>query len=273
MKTIIYYFTGTGNSLAVAKKIATVIGDCEPVPIASLMNTGDTIVPQADRVGIVCPVYFAGLPSMVASFAVRLDLSSAGYVFSVVTFGGSGESAALQQLDAILKGRSGRGLDAGYSVKMPGNYVLMYAPPDGGKRDAILTAADSSIDRIAKEILSARKRDLPHSFIQTILHSLMYPRFIAGVHDRDRQFTVSDACTSCGICAAVCPAGNIDLVDKKPAWKHRCELCCGCIHLCPVQAIQAGRGTEKRQRYRHPDAGIPELKRQRGEISRNERGK
>ncbi len=66
MKTIIYYFTGTGNSLAVAKKIAAVLGDCDLVPIASLQSTTADITPAADRVGIVNPVYFAGLPVMVS---------------------------------------------------------------------------------------------------------------------------------------------------------------------------------------------------------------
>jgi formate hydrogenlyase subunit 6/NADH:ubiquinone oxidoreductase subunit I len=50
-------------------------------------------------------------------------------------------------------------------------------------------------------------------------------------------------------------------VDKKPVWQHHCELCCGCIHLCPVQAIQAGAKTEKRLRYRNPSVTIAELKR------------
>ena len=59
MKTIIYYFTGTGNSLAVAKKITAVLGDCDLVPIASLQSTTADITPAADRVGIVNPVYFA----------------------------------------------------------------------------------------------------------------------------------------------------------------------------------------------------------------------
>jgi len=50
MKTIIYYFTGTGNSLAVAKKIAAVLGDCDLVPIASLQSATADITPAADRV-------------------------------------------------------------------------------------------------------------------------------------------------------------------------------------------------------------------------------
>lgn len=264
MKTIIYYFTGTGNSLAVAKEIAAVLGDTGCVPLASLQGSKGPVIPQADRVGIVCPVYFAGLPSIVASFAGELDLTSVQYVFSVVTFGGSGESSALEQLDGILRGRSGRGLDAGFSVKMPGNYILMYDSLSGEKRDAVLAAARERIARIAQEILQGRKQDLPHSFLQNIIHSLLYSRFAAGVHGKDRQFTVSDACTSCGICAAVCPVHNIDLVEGKPAWKHRCELCCACIHLCPAEAIQAGRSTGKRQRYRNPAVSIDELKGQTG---------
>ena len=63
--------------------------------------------------------------------------------------------------------------------------------------------------------------------------------------------------------AAVCPAGNIDMVDGRPVWNHRYELCCGCIHLCPAEAIQAGSRTEKRQRYRHPDLEIEDMENQR----------
>lgn len=86
MKTVIYTFSGTGNSLAAAKTIASALGDCELVPIALLKE--NAITPMADRVGIVCPVYFAGLPLAVASFADRLDVSKARYVFAIVTHGG-----------------------------------------------------------------------------------------------------------------------------------------------------------------------------------------
>ena len=93
----------------------------------------------------------------------------------------------------------------------------------------------------------------------------MYNRFASGVHDEDRKFSVSDECTSCGTCAAVCPADNIELIEGKPVWKHRCELCCGCIHLCPVQAIQAGQKTKGRARYRNPAVSIRDLELDKGE--------
>ena len=107
MKTTIYYFTGTGNSLAAARKIAGALGETELVPIASLADTPGIISPAADRVGIVCPVYDCGVPVMVANFAERLDLSKARYAFAVVTMGGMGVSA-LHQLDGIVRERRAR---------------------------------------------------------------------------------------------------------------------------------------------------------------------
>jgi flavodoxin len=93
MKTIIYYFSGTGNSLAAARKIAGALKDCELVPIASLADTPGKIVPAADRVGIVSPVYDAGLPVIVKDFAERLDIGAVPYTFGIITLGGVGISA------------------------------------------------------------------------------------------------------------------------------------------------------------------------------------
>jgi ferredoxin len=260
VKNILYYFSGTGNSLAAAKKIAASLGDTALVPIASLADTPGDIAPAADRVGIICPVYFSGLPLMVASFAERLDCAAAPYLFAVVTHGGGGESAALRQLDSICRKRNGRGLDAGFGVFMPGNYILMYESPAGEKRREILAGADREIAALAGSVSRCGKRDLPSSFIPRILHALLYPWFASRVHNRDKNFAVSDRCTSCGTCVAVCPAHNIMLADRKPVFLHRCELCCSCIHTCPVQAINAGAETENRARYRNPEVTLAELK-------------
>jgi ferredoxin len=260
MKTIIYYFTGTGNSLAAAKKIAAALGDTELVPIASLADTPGDITPAADRIGIICPVYFSGLPLIVASFAGRLDPGAAQYLFAVMTHGGGGESAALRQIDSILRQRKGRGLDAGFGVMMPGNYLLMYEPPAGQKQQEILAEAGDRIAAITASIARCEKLPLPSSLVNRILYMLAYPWFRSHARTDDRKFSVTDACTSCGTCVAVCPVKNIVLVGKKPAWNHHCELCCACIHACPAKAIQAGKRTETRGRYRNPDITVADLK-------------
>jgi ferredoxin len=264
MKTILYYFTGTGNSLAAARGLSGRLGDCTLVPIASLATTDKEIVPDADRVGIVCPVYFLGIPALVARFAGRLDLSRAGYTFAVLTMGGSGGSSALRQLDAILRTRSARGLDAGFALRMPGNYVLMYAPPAGEKREKILAGSDREIAAIAGTIGAGIVTKLPYSPFAALFHRLMYPRFAASARSNDRKFSADERCTSCGTCVEVCPVQNIALSAGKPVWSHRCEQCMACIHLCPVQAIQAGQKTERRGRYRHPSVKVDDLIRQKG---------
>jgi ferredoxin len=253
MKTILYSFTGTGNSLSVAEGLCRGLGECELVSIASVREPLGAISPEADRVGIVTPVYFFGLPSLVAVFAGRLDLSRAGYSFAVVTMGGFGGSAALRQLDGILRrGPGGRGLDAGFTVRMPGNYLLMYEPPQGEKQAKLLRDADRRVEEITDLVNRGHRARLAWSSLASLVHAVMYPRFIAGVHDADRKFTVDDRCTSCGICAEACPVGNIRLDAGRPAWQHRCEQCMACIHLCPAGAIQAGPKTENRARYRNP---------------------
>jgi ferredoxin len=263
MKTILYYFTGTGNSLAVAEGIAKRLGDSEVVPIASLAGAPGPIVPAADRIGIITPVYFLGLPSLVAVVSGRLDLGRVKYAFAVATMGGSGGSTALRQLDGILKrGPAGKGLDAGFTIRMPGNYIIMYEPPTGKKQEKLLKEADRRVEEIAEAVDKGRTVRLPWSLFAILIHGLLYPRFIAGLGEADRKFTADDRCTSCGICEAVCPVGNIRLDAGRPAWLHHCEQCMACIQHCPTSAIQAGPKTEGRGRYRHPGVGLEELRRQ-----------
>ncbi|MBP1927783.1 ferredoxin [Methanolinea mesophila] len=264
MKTLLYYFTGTGNSLAVTNELCSRLGDCERVAIASVMKTSGPVIPDADRVGIISPLYFLGLPSIVAEFSRRIDLSGVRYVFSVITLGGVGETATLRQLDGILtEGPGKRGLDAGFALRMPGNYIIGY---DQEKEviEKTLREADRSIEEIARDVKAGIRTTTPWSPLASVLHRLYYPRFIRGVHEADRKFTVDDRCTACGTCAEVCPVGNIRIETGRPVWLHHCEQCMACIQLCPTYAIQAGEKTEGRARYRHPSIGVGALKEQAG---------
>jgi ferredoxin len=264
MKTIIYYFTGTGNSLAAAKSICTHLGDCELVSIASLAGTSGEIQPGADRVGIVCPVYDFGLPSIVAEFVQRLDLSLAGYCFAVLTMGGFGGSA-LHQIDDLVFAHTKRHLDAAFAVRMVGNFVPLYDPPMGAKREKLLADADRRFTEIAGSIDKGLIVRPGIAVFSGLMKRFMYDGFIRQIHNADKNFIADETCTSCGTCAAVCPVKNIEMVEEKPVWKHHCELCCACIHFCPVAAIQYGPKTKKRGRYRNPSVTIADMKKQRGE--------
>jgi len=264
MKTIVYYFTGTGNSLAAAKAICARLGDCEMVSIASLAGTSGGIQPGADRVGIVCPVYDFGLPSIVAEFVQRLDLSRTAYCFGLLTMGGIGVSA-LHQLDNLVSARSRRHLDAAFTVRMVGNFVPLYDPAQGEKRAKLLADADKRFAGIAAMIDKGLMVPPGVAVLSAILKRFTYDGFIRQIHGADKNFIADEKCTSCGTCAAVCPVKNIVMVEDKPSWQHHCELCLACLHFCPVAAIQHGPKTKKRGRYKNPSVTIADMKKQRGE--------
>ncbi len=259
MKTAIYYFTGTGNSYAVAARIRDALGDCTLVPIASL--PGDRIVPDARRVGIVCPVYDMGLPEIVDSFARRLDAGGCEYLFAVLTMGGMGVSA-LHQLNGIFK-EQGSDLDGAFTVAMPANFVPLSRPPTGAKLEKILDRAGEKIDTIAGLIQRGEKIPLPNAPFSSLLRRLFYPGYIQHTDTLDEKFWVTEDCIFCGTCAKVCPVGNIEMVDGMPRWLHHCQLCMGCLHFCPTEAIQWGSRTKDRGRYLHPEFGAKKMKRQR----------
>ena len=260
VNTTIYYFSGTGNSLAVTRNLSVELGACDLAPIAKVWRQ-DVVAPETESVGIVCPVYFAGLPAIVVDFVVKLDLSRAGYVWAVFTCKAPVSGGALPQLSALLEAKGNR-LDAGFYIRSVGTYVPKYDIPlkevqQGIQADAAIYASQAA-EIIAKR---GRKRQFsPYDLIWSILHK----KFAETVHESDAEFHLLDGCTSCGICAKVCPVDNIRLVGGLPQWQHRCQRCLACLHFCPEEVIQYGKKTVKHKRYHHPYITLKDIQGQKG---------
>lgn len=260
MHTTIYYFTGTGNSLSVARKIRDILGDTDLVPICPLMQSEEEIISPEGRVGIICPVYDAGVPVIVRNFLKRLNTGNTAYVFGIVTLGGTGGSA-LKMMDVTLLEKNPTGLNAGFLIRMPNNFPPVSTPPSGEKIMSILSSADVEINRITEIIRECKNQKIGMYPISSLMQTVLYGGFVRGVHKADEKFSVSDTCTSCGICVSVCPTENISLEDGKPVYHHQCELCCACLNFCPVQAIDLNlmRGTKGRGRYHYPDVTVRDM--------------
>jgi flavodoxin len=114
-----FYFSGTGNSLAAARDIASKMnGVLTAIPS---LNDRESITTDADVIGIVFPVYFAandngGIPLMVRRFVGRLDDIGSKYVFAVCTHGGM-PGTTIENFGRAVGSRGGR-LAAGFAVKM-----------------------------------------------------------------------------------------------------------------------------------------------------------
>ena len=96
----IFYFSGTGNTLAAAKQIAAMLGEnVEMVPIASLARGNTVDFGDAETIGIFFPVYCFGIPALVQNFLERIKKLPKGakhpYLYSLCTSSGLLGSAHL----------------------------------------------------------------------------------------------------------------------------------------------------------------------------------
>ena len=77
--------------------------------------------------------------------------------------------------------------------------------------------------------------------------------FFENVLITDKRFHVEkDKCVKCGICANVCPVGDIKGGHGEyPEWLHHkdCLTCFTCYHHCPHHAIEFGKQTQKKGQY------------------------
>jgi ferredoxin len=255
MRTRICWFSGTGNSLVIARELAARIGDCELLPLADRAAVGQ---PAPERLGLVFPVYAFGPPLIVAEYLEKAAIAEGTYVFSVATMGGiAGMTHAV--LRKVLRDR-GIDLAAGWSVVMPGNCISLYPPPREKTQRRQFGKASRKVAAIAQDVREGKRGPSqdswpPTSWIGGALYKWARPH----LRDGDKSFRVTDACTHCGVCARVCPVENITMVDGIPQWQHHCEQCYGCINWCPERAIEVGKWTRGRRRYHHPDVALEDV--------------
>lgn len=250
---MIYYFSGTGNSLHVARRLADALGErLSPMPL-SLPSQGDLEGP----VGLVFPVHAWGIPNVVEGFVRKMGPSSKGeagrgpaYLYAVMTCGDD-VGYTDKVLDEALLAACGKKLDAAFSVQMPNTYVCL--PGFDVDSDEVCKEKLSRVEEAVKEIaacVSEQKsvRCLTRGkfpWKKTYILRPLFNRFLL----TDKYFHVdASRCISCGRCRQKCPVGNI-LLDDVPVWQSHCAGCLACYHACPYHAINFGHRTQNKGQY------------------------
>lgn len=249
MKAILYYFTSTGNTLAIARDLAAELGGADIVPIVKALKEPPS---GYDVIGIIYPVYMMGLPLIVARFLRQLSVQKDAYIFCVANYGGL-QGRANAQVAAILAKR-GLKLAAGYGITMPGNYTPLYGAIDPAQQAVMFAKEKAHVKEIAAQVRERKTgiMENEHALIGLVLYLICYRIGSMMVPNEDKKFWLTDKCTSCGLCAKVCPVENIVMQDRRPAWLHHCETCMACLQWCPVEAIQYAKSTQARKRYHYP---------------------
>ena len=258
MKTILYYFSGTGNTLMLARLLAQELDNTEIINIASC-NDSDK-VPEADAVGILFPVYAFGLPKIMHDFvSCKLKIPDNTYLFSLTNYAGAGGAAASKQLKHLLTAK-GKKLNARFWLPMPSNYIPFGGSESQNKQNRRFLSAANRIKKIA-EIIKKHpenyfyKRNRIPLFISNIFHRL----FMRKCGTDAKKFYANENCIGCGLCAKVCPDKNIEIINKQPSWGTNCEQCMACLQWCPTSAIQISGVPENRMRYHNPGIEVEDL--------------
>jgi Pyruvate/2-oxoacid:ferredoxin oxidoreductase delta subunit/flavodoxin len=272
MSTEIYYFSGTGNSLHIAKELQRRIPETKLTPIISLKE--ETIQASAEAVGFVFPQYASMAPKIFEKFIKRLDLGSARYIFAVATRGGT-ECRAFGEIDELLE-NSGRRLDSFFVITMPSGSAALIKDKDAQVTEESITKLESDAQKrldIIQRVVTAREthrdEDLssvtpPPSFLVPFLPliNLLAPVLLPlGRHaESSFDFYTDSRCSGCGLCETICLADKIEMVDGKPVWPKgkACYGCFACLNYCPEESIQIKSKwylksyTDQNGRYHHP---------------------
>jgi Pyruvate/2-oxoacid:ferredoxin oxidoreductase delta subunit len=253
MENVIYYFTGSGNSLKIAKDLSLKLGNTRVVRITKkLIDSGKITV--SGTTGFVFPVYVSGLPIIIEAFVNRLNILNNPYIFAIANFGES-VGISLMQLDDLLK-KKGKGLSAGFEILMPDNTQIMFPPGTKEEQDTCLKAQEEMIPDAAS-IISIRL--IYTDLIDAARKSGIKRPHVFKPAEMAKAFYTDNKCNSCGICLKVCPVINITIPDGKPVWGDHCEICLACMQWCPEEAIQFGEKSKEWGRYRNPFVNLKEI--------------
>ncbi len=268
---MIYYFTGTGNTLSLARNTAEKLeGEVELVPVARFMQTEDAVSEDtarrvsagrietgpANTVGFFFPIYSSDAPWPVKAALERMDLPENAYLYAVADCNAR-YGLAYDIFNGLLDHLKRRTLDYAEVVKMPGNCHESNAAENKQRLE---------LENFFTNLIA---RNVNQRFVGTMLNFYTEE---ASTHATRHKYdgtpfaawnVAEDRCIGCGICEKVCPMCNIRLTDGKPVFFDRCAYCFACFHFCPQQALYKEmdhfRPEDMRSQYHHPAVTIEDI--------------
>lgn len=268
MPAELFYFTGTGNSLAIAKRFFKALDNVKLTPIPSVCDQ-NSVISKADIIGIINPVYYICAPDIVIKFLHKVQMPNVEYLFFALTRGIFLAHGAATQMKNVLKSNGYR-VNAAWYFTMDQTYLPVYTIRSKNKRHKLFQKAYDKVDK-AVTVIQHHKRHWEWNHAD-FAYKLNQSIFFKNIHNEDKKFYLNDRCRSCGVCEQVCPVDNIIMKEGRPHWLHRCESCQACVHFCPRQAIEVmslrgKRGvTEGKERKTHPEITVADMLAQKGEI-------
>lgn len=245
-----YYFSGTGNTLLVVKKMVEVFTRSNiRVNLFKIEKTDPREIDLDSTIGLAFPVAAQSTYRFIWDFFKALPEAQGTEVFMVDTlYMYSG--AIVGPLKRLLNSKGYKTVGA-KEIRMPSN--LYPTKLDKDKNRKKVAEGLNKAQKYAEVLINGKSRWLRLPLFSDIFYFAVSRNFIWKFIARcGQRFTVDKAkCIKCELCAKLCPVKNI-VLEEYPTYQNRCQQCMRCVMFCPTQAIHmAGL---KHEIYRAVDA-------------------
>ncbi|MBQ7210209.1 MAG: EFR1 family ferrodoxin [Paludibacteraceae bacterium] len=262
---MVLYFSGTGNCLAIARRLAEHCGE----QVMSLYDAATTDLTQEKLIGLVYPTYYFNPPKPVLKLVEQLRISPSAYVFIVIPCGAQ-TGNAIWAVERILR-RKGIKVAYCHKVRVPDCSAIGFGRNPNEQKWKFEKFAQR-VEQIEYDI--AMRRHIHHFGAWGVAGWLCALPFVERKTLPLLQPAVNpEKCIGCGTCVSVCPQANIKLVAAchEPVSSNGqtahvaligndCAQCLSCVHFCPHQAVQiASNTTLKAFQYHHPNVKLKDM--------------
>lgn len=247
---MILFFSGTGNSEYVAKRIAKAIGEPSVNLFGKIRNNDYSTLSSDTPWIIVTPTYAWRIPTILQDWIEHTTLNGNKKIYFVMTCGGSNGNA--DKYLAKLCHFKQMEYQGCLPIIMPENYIALFSVPEKAEALQIIEKAETKINPAVRYLNEHKPFPKPEITLQDklnsgIINDLYYPLLVHA-----KKFYATEQCISCGKCADVCPLKNIRQENGRPTWGKQCTHCMACICQCPKEAIEYGKHTKGKIRYTCP---------------------
>ena len=206
---MVLYFTGTGNSRYLARRIAEGL-EMSFYDLNACIKAGNTAPVQTGRdVVLVTPTYAWRIPRVVSEWLGKTALTGAERIWFVMDCGSEiGNAAGYNRQLAAQKQLQYMGTA---QIIMPENYIAMFNAPQKEQARSIVEQAEPALQKVLAQLKAGQefpppRENLYDRFMSGPVNPVFYRFFV-----KADVFRATDACIGCGKCVELCPLNNIHL--------------------------------------------------------------
>ena len=252
---MILYFSGSGNSLAIARRLGETLHE----QIISFREALSIDLSNEKRIGLVYPTYWLDAAKPVRDLVPKLNINPSAYVFIVITCGAQTNNAVWSVRKLLAK----KGVKVAYcnKIRVPDSSALGF----GRDPNKQLWKFEKYAPRLKQiiEDLAAERHGSHYGGCDPLGWLLNHTGIAAKTQKVTMPANNTEKCVGCGICAKICPQKNITIIDGKANIGSQCAMCLACLHFCPHQAMELNhKPTQKELQYHHPDIQLKDMMRE-----------